>query len=90
MSRDITPFGLRMPSDLKARIDAAAESNGRSINAECVARLQESFEAREDTAAIPIGVLLETIIERLGARVQIVIAKEVAEHEGLKSDSYKA
>lgn len=83
MSRDITPFGLRMPSDLKARVDAAAESNGRSINAECVARLQESFEARADISALPVGVLLDEIIQRLGARVQIVIAKEVAVQEGI-------
>ena len=83
MSRDITPFGLRMPSELKARVDAAAESNGRSINAECVARLQESFEARTDIAALPVGVLLDEIIQRLGARVQIVVSPEVAQQEGL-------
>lgn len=87
MSRDITPFGLRMPSDLKARVDAAAESNGRSINAECVARLQESFEARADIAALPVGVLLDEIIQRLGARVQIVIAKEVAVQEGIDREN---
>lgn len=88
MSRDITPFGLRMPSDLKARVDAAAESNGRSINAECVARLQESFETRSDIATLPVGVLLTEIIDRLGARVQIVIAKDAAEQEGLDPNSY--
>ncbi len=86
MSRDITPFGLRMPSDLKARVDAAAESNGRSINAECVARLQESFEARVDIATLPVGVLLDEIIQRLGARVQIVIAQDVAEQEGIRTN----
>ena len=87
MSRDITPFGLRMPSDLKARVDAAAESNGRSINAECVARLQESFEARADIATLPVGILLDEIIQRLGARVQIVIAKEIAVQEGIDRDN---
>ncbi len=86
MSRDITPFGLRMPSDLKARVDAAAESNGRSINAECVARLQESFEARADIATLPVGVLLDEIIQRLGARVQIVITQDVAEQEGIRTN----
>jgi len=75
-----------MPSDLKARVDAAAESNGRSINAECVARLQESFEARVDIATLPVGVLLDEIIQRLGARVQIVIAQDVAEQEGIRTN----
>lgn len=83
MSRDIAPFGLRMPAELKARIDAAAEKNGRSINAECVARLHESFEGRTAMADFPVGALLEEIISRLGANVQIVIAQDVAETAGI-------
>lgn len=78
-----------MPAELKTRVDAAAQSNGRSINAECVARLQESFESRGELAAIPIGVLLEEVIDRLGARVQILIAKDAAEQEGLDPGQYK-
>jgi hypothetical protein len=42
-----------MPADLKARVDAAAARNGRSINAECVARLQESFGALANVAPTP-------------------------------------
>ncbi|WP_025126483.1 Arc family DNA-binding protein [Pseudomonas sp. PH1b] len=41
--RNINPFGLRLQPDLKARIEAAAEKNRRSINAEIHARLEESF-----------------------------------------------
>lgn len=44
MSRDIVPLGLRMPPDLKDRIEAAAKTNGRSMNAEIVSRLQASFD----------------------------------------------
>lgn len=40
---NITPFGLRMQPDLKARIEASARENNRSINAEIVERLEESF-----------------------------------------------
>jgi translation elongation factor EF-Ts len=36
---------MRMPAELKARIDEAAEASGRSMNAEIVARLQESFDS---------------------------------------------
>ncbi|GEM_PF-4904365 len=43
MSRDIVPFGLRMPPDLKARVEKAAQDNGRSMNAEVVQRLEYSF-----------------------------------------------
>lgn len=70
MSRDITPFGLRMPSDLKAQVDAAAEKNGRSINAECVARLQESFELKGEVPAIDIQALAEALAPKLAAEMR--------------------
>lgn len=44
--RNINPFGLRMQPELKAKIEAAAEKNRRSINAEIHARLEESFAPR--------------------------------------------
>lgn len=40
-------FKLRIPPALKAQIDQAAAENRRSLNAEIVARLEESFEAKE-------------------------------------------
>lgn len=36
-------FKLRFPPALKTKIEAAADENGRSMNAEIVSRLQESF-----------------------------------------------
>jgi hypothetical protein len=44
MARDDPQFSLRLPQDLKNRIDAAASANKRSLNAELVARLEESFD----------------------------------------------
>ncbi|MEX5744648.1 Arc family DNA-binding protein [Massilia sp. X63] len=43
----ITPFGLRMQPELKERLEAAAQEAGRSLNAEIVARLEQSFEPRQ-------------------------------------------
>lgn len=40
----IPPFGLRMQSVLKAELEASAEASGRSLNAEIVDRLRQSFE----------------------------------------------
>lgn len=40
----IPPFGVRMPPDLKEKIDMASKQSGRSMNAEIVYRLQQSFE----------------------------------------------
>ncbi|HEM7855904.1 Arc family DNA-binding protein [Citrobacter koseri] len=36
MSRDDPQFKLRLPADLKAKLDQRAKMNGRSINAELV------------------------------------------------------
>ena len=44
MTRDIAPFGLRIPEDLKMRISQDASDNKRSMNSEMIARLIESFE----------------------------------------------
>ncbi|MGO7353345.1 Arc family DNA-binding protein [Rhizobium leguminosarum] len=41
---NIAPFGLRMQPDLKDRIKAEAERSNRSMNAEIVARLEESLD----------------------------------------------
>lgn len=48
MSRDINPFGLRMPNELKEHLDEAAKENGRSLNAEINQRLTDSFEHQEE------------------------------------------
>ena len=44
MARNITPFGLRMPPDLKKKVEKSAQTNRRSLNAELVLRLQDSVE----------------------------------------------
>ena len=47
MSREIAPFGLRMPPELKEKLGSAAEKNHRSLNAELTSRLQYSIEQEE-------------------------------------------
>lgn len=58
------PYGLRMPPSLKARVKSAAEANNRSMNAEIVARLEQSFDAEpqkivDDTVEKVISRLIE-------------------------------
>lgn len=43
--RGADQFMLRLPEGMREQIKAAAESSGRSMNAEIVARLEESFVA---------------------------------------------
>lgn len=42
----IAPYGLRMPPELKERVEAAAKANNRSMNAEIVATLEEKYPLR--------------------------------------------
>ena len=48
--RDIAPFGVRMPSDLKAMLEREAKINNRSLNSEIIDRLKKSLE-RQPAAA---------------------------------------
>lgn len=43
MARDEPQVNLRIPAVLKERLSQASESNKRSLTAEVVARLEESF-----------------------------------------------
>ncbi|MGO6754896.1 Arc family DNA-binding protein [Rhizobium ruizarguesonis] len=45
---NISPFGLRLLPDLKRRVEEAARTNGRSLNAEIAYRLEASLETDED------------------------------------------
>lgn len=42
--RNITPFGLRMPDELKEKIQERALKNGRSMNSEIIMILQEAVD----------------------------------------------
>jgi hypothetical protein len=63
MGREINPFGLRMPEELKKRIARSAKANRRSLNAELVLRLQHSVardpehlpEIRENTGSYALS-----------------------------------
>lgn len=64
-------YKLRMPPELRDQLKAASEENHRSMNAEIVARLQESFEPSlsQDTAT--------TLLEGLQQAMQV--AREMQE-----------
>lgn len=48
VTRESDKFMLRFPDGMRDRLKEAAHTNGRSMNAEIVARLQASFEASDD------------------------------------------
>lgn len=61
MNREITPFGLRLPTELKIRMDEAAAKNLRSLNAELVARIELS---ERPLSSYTVGELIQELISR--------------------------
>lgn len=47
--RNIAPFGLRMPDDLREAIAERAKANGRSMNSEIVQILQDAIDRESVT-----------------------------------------
>ena len=62
MSRDITPFGLRMPVELKEQIEILAKKNRRSLNSEIIVLLEAIVEVN---TCITEAKLREVIREEL-------------------------
>lgn len=46
--KQLPPYGLRIPPDLKEGIQKAAKENNRSMHAEIIARLEASFRQSID------------------------------------------
>jgi hypothetical protein len=49
--RDIPPFGVRMPKEMREQLEREAHFNGRSLNMEIVGRLRKSLEGIEEGRA---------------------------------------
>lgn len=59
---------FRLPRDLHADIQASAEQNGRSMNAEIIARLQDSFLPMKGLSEADISDILELLQELVKQR----------------------
>ena len=64
MIRDIAPFGLRIPLELKEQIRRSAKASGRSINSEILARLGETFDPHVDLSRVSTGELVRELVDR--------------------------
>lgn len=59
MSREDPQMKIRLPADLKDQIETASKNSGRSMNAEIVARLEQTFAAHPATNTDARSALLE-------------------------------
>ena len=67
VTRESDKFMLRLPEGMRDRIAEAAKANGRSMNAEIVARLHASFEAPE--AKTDMQFLADLVAERVAEKL---------------------
>lgn len=54
MARGDTQINVRIPDELKARLDEAAAENRRSMTAELVGRLEASFNSDGQVASVSV------------------------------------
>jgi predicted HicB family RNase H-like nuclease len=67
---DIAQLGLRLPEKLRKKIEAAARTNGWSLNRELVRRLERSFVQQEIEDAIKRTAeeIERKVVEQIGMR----------------------
>jgi len=87
MARTDPQVNLRLPADLKERLEAAAAATGRSLTAEVVWRLQETFEAddADPLSEAELDVRLRELGEQL-RHVELVQRRILEHHEGRVQD----
>lgn len=89
-SRAADQFLVRLPEGMRERVAEAAKSNGRSMNAEIVALLSAGLRAdTPNLSSIPADALLDAVLARFGARIELVISQEVANQEGVSAQPKK-
>jgi len=65
MNRDIIPFSLRLPAELRKRLEEEGAKNIRSLNAEVVARLECSLAVeKKGLAEYSVGELVDELLSR--------------------------
>lgn len=59
-------YNLRLPPELKEKISDSAKEHNRSMNADIVARLEQTFEKTnlENLASIPTELLMSALASR--------------------------
>lgn len=65
MSRTDPQFNLRIPADLKERVEQAAKQSKRSATAEIIARLEQSFAEEAATPRLTRGVDKQLLLESI-------------------------
>ena len=61
MTTNDTQMKLRLPAAVRDRIAEVAKANGRSMNAEIVVRLEQSFDNNNEDGQSPLALLTKQV-----------------------------
>lgn len=90
MARTDPQFNLRVPIELKQQVENAAKESGRSINAEAVFRLEQSFRNEVgDLESVPLEKLLAVVMKRLGENSLSLTREEIKRGQQLSKEDNK-
>lgn len=78
-------YPLRMPQELREQLATVAKANNRSMNAEIVARLEQTFQAGTPSA-IDVGWLATELAQRLSGNGLQLAVIDGASSSPLSSD----
>ena len=79
MARTDPQFNLRVPAELKQQVEEAAKLSGRSINAEAVYRLEQTFKnINKSLDDLSADELIYFIFNKLNSRGRHLTVEEVA------------
>lgn len=79
-SKQQASYPLRMPAELRERLEEMAKAHGKSINAEIVSILQAAVDSQgSDLSAVAGGDLLQELLARYGQQIRIEIGGTAAE-----------
>jgi predicted transcriptional regulator len=68
MTNDQIQINIRLPADLKERLEQAASENKRSTTAEIAARLDASFDSARASGDALAQTVADKVVETLDAR----------------------
>ena len=85
----ISPYPIRMPNELRQRLDDSARQGSRSLHAEIISRLEESFESPH-LKQMGLGELADVLIEmgqEKGLSVEVTFSQSDEGNEASDSES---
>ncbi|WP_219061073.1 Arc family DNA-binding protein [Pseudomonas sp. UMAB-08] len=92
----ISPYPIRMPVELRRRLEEGAKAGSRSLHAEIISRLEESFRPqgpevellqRVGSPKVKVGPQMEMLLSSFASQIELEIqrqAQELAEDRAKK------